>query len=86
MKTIATITSKGQVTIPKPVRDLLGLGTGDSLEFAFEHGRVELRSLKPRRTSAGALKAHLPAGWKAPTVAEMDGGIARELDRKHRLK
>lgn len=82
MKTIATVTSKGQVTIPKPVRDLLGLGTGDSLEFSCERGRVELRSLKPRRTSAGALNALLPQGWKPPSVAEMDLGIARELGRK----
>ena len=28
-----TITSKGQVTIPKPVRDLLGVGPGSRVEF-----------------------------------------------------
>jgi len=28
-----TVTSKGQVTIPKPVRDLLGITTGSALEF-----------------------------------------------------
>ena len=31
--TTATITSKGQVTIPKDVRTRLGIGTGDRLEF-----------------------------------------------------
>lgn len=30
-----TLTSKGQVTIPKPVRDYLGLDAGDSVEFEF---------------------------------------------------
>ena len=29
----ATITSKGQVTIPKDVRSRLGIGTGDRVEF-----------------------------------------------------
>ncbi len=29
----ATITSKGQVTIPKDVRSRLGVGTGDRVEF-----------------------------------------------------
>lgn len=29
------LTSKGQVTIPKPVREHLGLGPGDAVEFEF---------------------------------------------------
>jgi len=38
-----TITSKGQVTIPKPVRDLLGLEPGNSVEFEVaSDGRVVL--------------------------------------------
>jgi antitoxin PrlF len=31
--TVATVTSKGQVTIPKDVRDRLGIHPGDQLEF-----------------------------------------------------
>lgn len=30
---IGTVTSKGQVTIPKPLRDSLGIRTGERLEF-----------------------------------------------------
>jgi AbrB family looped-hinge helix DNA binding protein len=33
---ISTLTSKGQVTIPKPVRDRLHLRTGDKLDFRVE--------------------------------------------------
>lgn len=29
----AAVTSKGQVTIPKPVRDLLGIGPGTRVNF-----------------------------------------------------
>lgn len=32
----ATITSKGQITLPKEVREALGVGTGDRVEFVAE--------------------------------------------------
>lgn len=37
------ITSKGQVTIPKEVRERLGLRPGDELEFTEENGVFHLR-------------------------------------------
>lgn len=38
MDTIARITSKGQITLPKPVRDALGLKTGDRVLFRVKQG------------------------------------------------
>jgi len=35
----ARITSKGQITLPKEVRERLGLDVGDELEFVEEKGR-----------------------------------------------
>jgi len=36
----AKVTSKGQVTIPKPVRDALGVGAGDELLFRVIEGHA----------------------------------------------
>lgn len=84
MKATATLTSKGQITIPQAVRHLLGLQTGDALEFDVQSGKVEVRPAKPRRASSGILKPHLPKGWKSRTVGEMDAAVARHLAGKHR--
>jgi AbrB family looped-hinge helix DNA binding protein len=40
----STITSKGQVTIPKAIRERLGLAVGDTLEFTVDdEGRIIAR-------------------------------------------
>lgn len=44
----AKITSKGQVTIPKAIRDELGVKPGDSLEFRIEDGHLKVRPVRRR--------------------------------------
>jgi antitoxin PrlF len=39
----ATLTSKGQITIPKAVRELMGLEVGDQIEFVEEDGTFRVR-------------------------------------------
>lgn len=44
-----TVTSKGQVTIPKPVRDRLGINPGSKVDFEVaEDGRAFLRRVGNR--------------------------------------
>ena len=40
MDTSAKITSKGQITIPKPVREALDLNAGDEVMFRVERSRA----------------------------------------------
>jgi AbrB family looped-hinge helix DNA binding protein len=45
--TRAKITSKGQITIPKSVRDSLGLRSGDEVEFAPDRRGFRLEKILP---------------------------------------
>lgn len=78
MSEIATITSKGQVTIPKPIRDALGVVTGDRISFTVQpDGTVRLATRKRSLDSiAGML--HRPA-TRRRSVEEMDEAIGRHL-------
>lgn len=42
---VARITAKGQTTIPKPIRDRLGLRVGDVVRFSVEGDRAVLRKV-----------------------------------------
>ena len=44
---IATITAKGQVTVPKAIREALGLRQGDQLRWDLEDGGVRVRLVSP---------------------------------------
>jgi len=72
----STITSKGQLTIPKQIRDRLGLKPGDRLAFDIEDGSMRLRVEK--RSTLEDLRGSLSAERRYPgREAE------REAARKH---
>jgi len=57
---LATVTAKGQVTVPKAVRDALGLQQGDQLSWELEDGSVRVRAVTPLDvTSLRGLEAGL---------------------------
>jgi len=39
VRKVATVTEKGQTTVPKSVRDALGLGQGDRIAFSIDENR-----------------------------------------------
>lgn len=43
MREIATITTKGQTTVPKAVRQALGVSPGDRIAFVLDGGTVSVR-------------------------------------------
>jgi len=53
------ITSKGQVTIPKAVREEAGLHPGMDVEFTIEDGKVQVSRSRSQPSAADELIARL---------------------------
>ena len=80
---IATLTSKGQVTIPKVVRDVLHLNSGDKLEFVVEpNGEVHIKPVTKKVDDVFG-KLHKP-GRKAASVKEMNLAMKRRMQAKYK--
>ncbi|VAW88704.1 COGs COG2002 [hydrothermal vent metagenome] len=70
---IATITSKGQITIPKSVRERLGVSPGDRVEFVeMENGVFQLVAAT---REVHLLKGIVPKPKKAVSINEMKDTI-----------
>lgn len=81
---ISTLTSKGQVTIPKQVRERLALREGDRLVFRIDdHGDLVVRP------AAGASLGRLPgllqhlAKERPVSAEEMRAALRRRAKAKH---
>ncbi len=73
----ATVTSKGQVTIPKEVRDLLGIGPGSVVDFKrADDGRIVLvkAGRKPQPSRFARLRGHAGKGLSTDEIMAMTRG------------
>lgn len=77
----STITSKGQATIPKSVRDHLGVHPGSRIKF-FEHPDGSVYIVPVRRVSA--LRNVVKYTGRPLTTEEMDEGIAAAVTSRNR--
>ncbi len=82
-----TLTSKGQITLPKDIRDRLALKQGDRFQVAI--GRNGLLTLERDQTSSieqvlGML--HRLAKRKPVTIAEMGAAVHRRAKTKYPVK
>lgn len=80
---IATMTSKGQVTLPRDVREQMDLKPGDRLDFhvAPDGTLVGRRASRSAMDIAGILAR---PGQRPISVEEMDEGIARAVSEENR--
>jgi antitoxin PrlF len=75
-----TLTSKGQLTIPRQLREALGLAPGARLQASIDrHGRL---ILVPAKYEPQELFSLRPKVNRVLTVEEMDEAIARSAGRE----
>ncbi|TWG98024.1 AbrB family looped-hinge helix DNA binding protein [Mesorhizobium sp. J18] len=74
MGAIATITAKGQITLPKELRDRFGLKPGDRVEFVEEDGRTWVRARNLRAADLMGILGPPPNGVRL-TNEELDQAI-----------
>lgn len=76
----ATLTSKWQMVIPKPIREHLGVRPGDQVDFVIqENGQVIVRSaVLDVKQLKGALAKH---GRKPVSVSQMNQAIRKRARR-----
>ena len=73
----AKMTSKGQLTVPKDVRQKLGLKPGDRIRFLIEaDGRVRLM---PAKRDISELVGILPKPKRTLRLEEMDEAIEQAV-------
>ncbi len=76
----ATLTSKGQLTLPKDVRAALGVGPGDRVDFVrMEDGNF---AVMPATHSVKKLKGIIARPKKPVSLDDMDKAIAQAAGGK----
>jgi antitoxin PrlF len=74
-----TLTSKGQLTIPRALRDALGLAPGSRLQASVDpQGRLVL---VPSRYEPEDLFRHRPRVSRVMSIEQMDEAIAAAVSR-----
>ena len=79
---VSTVTQKGQVTIPKNMRDSIHLMTGDKVEFALnERGEIVIKPLTRKVAEVAGLLSKYKKS-KPVTVEMMNEAIAQHLQNQ----
>jgi AbrB family looped-hinge helix DNA binding protein len=73
------VTSKGQTTVPKEVRDFLGLEEGTQMEWIVDDGKVTVKPRKLRAIDMAGMLGPPPSGVKNTTVEEMNEAIGNAV-------
>ncbi|MBI5141827.1 MAG: AbrB/MazE/SpoVT family DNA-binding domain-containing protein [Nitrospirae bacterium] len=69
------VSSKGQVTIPREIRDVLGVAQGDSLTYEVRDGVVILKRMEPFDATFHKALSDTLDEWNTPEDEEAFRGL-----------
>lgn len=78
----AKLTSKGQITLPKSVRDKLGVGSGDRVEFIESADEPGVFRVVAATHDVRELKGLIPRPEQAVSIEAMNKAIASRSGRR----
>jgi antitoxin PrlF len=76
----ATVTSKGQITVPKEIREHLGIEAGDRL--SFEIGARGEVTIQPETIDVRTLRGMLKRRGRRVSLEDMENAIRRGASGK----
>ena len=82
-KASATVTSKGQVTLPAPIRERLGVTAGDRLDFDLSaSGKLTVTAVKRRSIFENFDEVKLPPRQRPHARKDLDDAITAAVTEK----
>jgi len=77
----STLTSKGQTTIPREIRKLLGLRQNDRILYQVEDGKVAIKPAPSVHELYAIFKPHIRRKGPRSTKAQMRTAVERDIFR-----
>ena len=78
---LATVTSKGQVTIPKAIRDFLQVQSNDRVDFVVVGDQVLVRPVRTLKDLRGAVPAMGPGDFETER-AKAKAAVGRRVSEE----
>lgn len=82
----STLTSKGQTTIPREIRKVLGLKQNDRILYEVEDGRVAIKPAPAVHELYAIFKPRIRRKGRPSTKAQMRASVERDIAQRWKKK
>ncbi len=72
---LSKLSRKGQITIPKEIRDAVGLQPGDMVAYGTENGVITIKRVEPFDSKFHATLSETLEEWASPQDDEAFGDL-----------